>query len=185
MRLLSVTLLFENAVSQACGMYPVAMIMLYRVFTPNCRKHFHGSTGMSSLPTVFPHFTPYTSLFLYLYLSLSLSLSLHLSPSLSLPTSPPLYPALSLPSLPSSLPSLSLPLPPLSHPPFLPPLALSLPLSLSATLSPLPSLSILSLSYALEVRQVPGLHSSSLHHGPAEIMHISLSDVLIFHQDLS
>ena len=160
MRLLSVTLLFENAVSQACGMHPVDMIMLYSFVTPNCRKHFHGSTGISSLPTVFPHFTP-RSFSLYIFLSQFISLSLPFPRSLSLSFTSNLLPLLSLSySLPPCPPCL---LPPLylshSH------LSISLSLSLSLSLSPLsPSPSLSSRSPSSPSRSLAGSLSLSLSH---------------------
>ena len=50
---------------QADGMHSVVMILLkslQSVTTPNCPRHFHTSTGISSLPTALPHFIPLSSL---------------------------------------------------------------------------------------------------------------------------
>ena len=129
---------FKNAVSQACGMHPVDMIMLYSVVTPNCRKNFHAwlhweLIAANNLPPLHP------SPFLYLYLSLSLSPSRSLTLTLTR--------------------------------------SLSISLSLSFSLSPIcmPWLVVMSPVFTLVI----------FTHGPAEIMQTSLSDVLIFHQDLS
>ena len=71
--LLNVTLFFEMGTRmlfcQADGMHSVVMILLkslQSVTTPNCPRHFHTSTGISSLPTALPHFIPFSALSLSL-----------------------------------------------------------------------------------------------------------------------
>ena len=50
-------------------MHSVVMILLkslQSVTTPNCPRHVHTSTGISSLPTPLPHFIPLSALYLCL-----------------------------------------------------------------------------------------------------------------------